>query len=752
MYYSEKWNDLEKEQFKECLRKKDFDSLKNFSCFSDFGCVRGVTAAELLKKIFFDIDEDDLDIQEKFYYLLDGLLDGISELYYLEEARDRKFNNVHQINQEILEYFNDVSSETADLVTEAWYLIDTIVKDNSYFDDCYNKLLELYAFYKKGKFIPREASTEFYNYLLNRQRNDFISETKADLIWRLCKMLPYTKRKENSIRISAKLKKIDEIFKNNRYQELGTTEQEIRNSIDNFSTYLSSLKEMRKEHIEITEEQCSLMNEKFLLGDLKLSDIKEICLGVSDKVANVILNKYTQIKLKYLSKISVADDELPKLELGYNYNNYKIVTVDGYYDNLIKIFSTIEEKDGQQLLQTAENYRYIFLLVFFINYFSEIDLKSVLCILKNYPRIVNGFGNYNEETKEVFGVPYDKLILLSEAYENSDDFTIMALGIDVVKKIVSGDVLTSKNPMAYTDVFLKMLKRNKTSIPPVSGEYENYYYESARDADCERLLIGKNCGASCIGIDGAGEDAFLSVLTGPSADVIIFRDKETNDFIARSLCFRAGNYVVLAPIYGKSAKAREFYNLDLLSSIANQMLSKAREAHDTLEYVFFTEGPVDLKAPLFKDDCLWKIFPHADIHLDKYLIGGKSDDVRLDSDKTVLSSYDTVREKVKSTDEISNEELNKLRVLKILFSDDKYLIAEKRKNFQAISKESFDDVYMGQDWYVALKDGKIVDKVVLPVGSERQEEELLKLSSYLTEINVLDDITSILMSEYTSRR
>ena len=57
-------------------------------------------------------------------------------------------------------------------------------------------------------------------------------------------------------------------------------------------------------------------------------------------------------------------------------------------------------------------------------------------------------------------------------------------------------------------------------------------------------------GCSCIGPGGAGDKAYYQALTGHNADVIIITDKNTNEFVAHSICFRKGNYVVLAPIQG----------------------------------------------------------------------------------------------------------------------------------------------------------------------------------------------------------
>lgn len=46
---------------------------------------------------------------------------------------------------------------------------------------------------------------------------------------------------------------------------------------------------------------------------------------------------------------------------------------------------------------------------------------------------------------------------------------------------------------------------------------------------------------------------------------------------------------------------------------------------------------------------------------------------------------------------------------------------------------------MGQDWYVAIKDGKIIEEVILPTGQESQTAELALLRKKLTILNMLEE-------------
>ena len=48
---------------------------------------------------------------------------------------------------------------------------------------------------------------------------------------------------------------------------------------------------------------------------------------------------------------------------------------------------------------------------------------------------------------------------------------------------------------------------------------------------------------------------------------------------------------------------------------------------------------------------------------------------------------------------------------------------------------------MGQDWYIAIKKGKIVEEEVLPTEQEAQIKEIATLKEQLTSLNMLEEIT-----------
>lgn len=758
--YVEKWNTLEKNEFLDCIKKRDFVSFQSLSCFMDFSSVRGLTARKLLEKILFDFDENNLDFQEKMYYLLDKIIDGLAQISYEKYRKFLKIRNVNEIDDIVLGCFQEAneeldSSRCFSLLRELTNnLVNDVAKDDSYFDECYRNILQLFGEYQEKGKVSKSLSIDFYNELLNRQRNYFISEEKFELISKLCNELPYSERKQKSRIVSAKLKKMNVLLKNNDYSKIGVSQDELRKSIENFAEYFSSLKDIKKEGLVITDKQVSLMNEKFLDGSLDISDIHDLCPGISVKSANIIYDKYNQVKLKYLSYVQVGEDDLPELDLGYNYNNYKIVSKDKYYDNLVKLFSNISEEDAEKILVSAESNIEIFLLVLFVDYFSTLDIKSVISILKNYSKVIDKLGVDGLDKNVFLGIPFEKLYFLSKAYESADDITIAVLGEEVVEKIVSSVGTTSKNPKDYVDIYLKMLCRGDNFIPVISGEYNNCYYESGCDSDVERLLIGKNCEYSCIGPGGAGDYTFLSCLTGCASDVILFKEKNNDDFAARCLIFRTGNYVVLAPIYGADGIENNFYNKELLLDISKKIFSAAELKNDNIEYVLlaYAENNLDEEFPLLVDAAIREEFPHADMYDKYFVIGNRNnkENVQLESSVPMLASYNRKYKSVKHGYDVTNSDYNRIRALDILMSQNTFDIEDLIKNFSFVDKNKFDDIYLGQDWYVALKDEKIAENIFLPTSRLAQEEEVLKLCKSLQNKNYSindDDIVNILITD-----
>ena len=431
------------------------------------------------------------------------------------------------------------------------------------------------------------------------------------------------------------------------------------------------------------------------------------------------------------------------LDLPYNYNNYKIGTQAQLNQNIISLLENMTETEALDIIESEPLQSGIKFLLPLFSYFEELDTKKMIALLGNYPRILKKMYKEKLIPIEIMteAMPqFASFLSILDAYTSVDDITIAAIGDDIVGLLSSSDKMTSRNPIDYLKTYEGMLQREYAYIPPVEGEYGKYYYESANDSDRERLLIGKYCDYSCIGPEGAGEIAYYSALNGHMADVIMIKEKETDSFKARSLCFRRGNYVVLAPIHTDRGLAKDLYKPEFLSAIATQMLTKAQESKDSLEHIFISPDMrlLDEFYPIIESKYLEEPFPHADLDIQAYLIGTrkKIEEVNIDPTVPMPVAYYTKREKVKAKEDISISELTRIKALDILLTEDEEEKENKSRFFEPVSKRKYDEIYKGQDWYIAISNGQIVEEVVLPTNHRKQKQEIKTLKTALKSLEV----------------
>lgn len=738
----------EKEIMVELIKNGRFKDIENLPCFSS-AKIKAKTAARLAEVLSYHFDEDDENNQERLYYRLDKIMDGVAKQRFIRDKRYFRFRSLNQINEYILKEF-----EKIDEYNQEYYLkkisniLSQKIRDKNYNDICLEKIKSLYVYYHSNGVLPRELTTTFYNQILNKQEETYIKKSKTGMIEKLTRKLPYTTKKENGRRVGAKLKKIDSLLANRNYQELGITETELKQLLENYDDDINKVRKIRKEHFCLTKEQLNRINEQFIIGRLTEDTLATILPDISDEVRTIILNKYTLIKTQFLNNVSVTEQELPKLDLGYHYNNFKIGTMRDTYENVINIITTISEEEAQDILFNKEIPKEILELLPLVGHIDGFNTEEMIVLLRNYPMVLNHMRKealtQNITLNSALSHFFD-FLTIAEAYDSADDITISTLGKNIIEQIRFSDKQTSKNPLDYLNVYEGMLTREYTFIPRVEGEFGEYHYESGNDADRERLLIGKKCNFSCIGPGGAGEKAYYQALTGHNADVIMITDKNTNEFVARSICFRKGNYVVLAPIQGIRGIEESLYQPKFVSGIAKQMIKQSLENKDTLEYVFLSPDGrfLDDYFPMIEDSYLIDPFPHADLDEIAYLIASTKDpeDVEIDSTIPMPIIYQTKREKVKGKAEASNESLTKIKALDIILTEEAIRKEEKARNFEPVNKEDYDDVYIGQDWYIAIKKGKIVEEIVLPTEQEAQVKEIATLKEYLNSLSMLEEMS-----------
>lgn len=725
--------------------------LEELKKYKDFAAVKikASTAKRLVDTLIYQFDEDDENTQERLYNQLDKIMDGVAKKRYVRDKRTLRFSSVNQINDYLLNEFSRIDEYNQDFYfKKIASIINQKIGDDTFYKNCLETIKYFFTHYYKSGRLPQEVTSSFYNQILNKQEDAYINKTKNTMIKRLRRILPFTLKKEHGRITGAKLRKIDEILESKDYQKLGITEERLRELIASYDEEINKVKKIRRENFYLTKEKLHEINEQFISGKLNEAALSQILPDVNQEVRTIILKKYTLIKAKFLDKITITKDELPPIALGYHYNNYKIGTMEDMYKNIINIVSTISEEEAEDIIFNKEIPKAILELLPLVDHVIGFNTEEMIEILRSYPMVLEHMRKekiIKEATGDKALANFFEFLKITEAYASTDDITMSILGKNIIERIRFSDKVTSKNPMDYLKVYESMLAREYTFIPRVEGEFKNYYYASAEDYDRERLLIGKNCNFSCIGPGGAGKEAYLQSLTGHNADVIMIKDKNTKEFVARSLCFRKGNYVVLAPIHGTVGIEESLYHPKLLAEIGKQMIKQSLENNDTLEYVFLSPDGrfLDDYFPLIEDSYLMDPFPHADLDESAYLITSTKDpeQVEIDSTITMPVMYKTKREKVKGKDEVDNESLTRIKALDVILTENQEDKEEKERNFELVNKDNYDDIYMGQDWYVAINDGQIVDCIILPTGQEEQTREISILKEQLNSLNMINGDT-----------
>lgn len=123
---------------------------------------------------------------------------------------------------------------------------------------------------------------------------------------------------------------------------------------------------------------------------------------------------------------------------------------------------------------------------------------------------------------------------------------------------------------------------------------------------------------------------------------------------------------------------------------------------------------------------------------ERLLIGTRKniEEVNIDPTVPMPVAYYTKREKVKDKEDISTSELTRIKALDILLTEDEEEKENKSRFFEPVSKRKYDEIYKGQDWYIAVSNGQIVEEVVLPTNHRKQKQEIKTLKTALKSLEV----------------
>ena len=101
------------------------------------------------------------------------------------------------------------------------------------------------------------------------------------------------------------------------------------------------------------------------------------------------------------------------------------------------------------------------------------------------------------------------------------------------------------------------------------------------------------------------------------------------------------------------------------------------------------------------------------------------------------------REKIKDKSQITTEEITRIKALDIYLTEAGEEKETKARNFEEVNIEKYDELYKGQDWYIAMTNGQIIEEIRLPIHQLAQEHEIHQLKNELAKIQMLTEDLNI---------
>ena len=735
---------------KDALRERDFEKLKTFPFFNKkFNSqVSGDDVTKLATILTMNILDDFENENRKYHLILDYIIDGIVNLKYRNAKESFEFSDIAILDSYVMGVFINVKKynnleELDNLAHKLFKFVNMNRTNKIYMSYDYLKarIQDLYSQFSENTWLSRNVTTVFYNEVLNKHRNCYLSNKKSKLIDDVKKKLELTKKKKNSIYTGRKLEIITELLVKKDYASLGINVEEIQKNLENVEFELQNNKNLVKLGIKVDKQALLTLRDLFLKnGRVEYEEIAQILNTDNIEAIQYVFRKYEQSKLQYITRVKLSGNQLEiddsvKSHIGFHHNYFNAVTKEQYIENIALLLFNIKEKDAKKIISHASLLHEIVDILPFANLLPELNMETIISLLANYDLIKNkmkmSLDEFLDDVNYSVLARFSDVVSLANGYGAINDFYKIILGNDVVDKIGIKDI------KEYFEFYKKMYFRTESQIPAINYEEGNMVFESGNFDSPERLLIGRKCNYICVDLNNiAGKQTFTECLVEPSGDAILIHNKENPEFFARVLIFRRGNVVQLSSIFDNNGKAIRLDD-STVNNIAYQILSQSAEANDNIDFIFVNACAINLntKFSKFEDERFVTKFPHADFEKSAYLVGNKNN-IKLESvlknidyDSPIIGAYKKQRKAI--TKNATDEELTRIKALKVIFENNGKL----SDDFEPFYRKLYKEVISGEDWYIALKENGEYETVLIPFDSRAsiEFESVSQLIGYNTE-------------------
>jgi len=385
-------------------------------------------------------------------------------------------------------------------------------------------------------------------------------------------------------------------------------------------------------------------------------------------------------------------------------------------------------------------------------------------------KIINDMGNISKYAKEFkFDIrDYGELMLVSEISKCADGQSLAILGRDIIEKLCKHKDYTDEDDeeivCASKELVCRMVRRDKSTVPYISGKYLNYNY-SMYDSQDESILVSGIDTDSCFRIFGNDND-FLHYCALDKNGFVIKITDEFGNFIGRASGFRNGNCVFinqLRTIYDEGGN--NYHGIydnetnDIIETfkracldIVNTSLNNDEEKIK-IEFIFVTQSyaldsyesnvPDDVSDeigcdPMDTDSYDWDDFFDSTDNLENDVDDGyfntdygdyplicmatSMDDISKikisDIEKgDVPALYERKRNKIIVTNTIGEDIIRKVNKIKAIKSYD-----DMEEKFEILDIAMGATVFVGDNWYIVLCGGKISDSCLLDFDDKAKIE------------------------------
>ncbi len=705
---------------------------------------------ELLQYFKTNINEEDLNLQQNYLKALDMVIDGIVDMRYMQGKQSFKFPDIVTLHDYLVKQFDEVlRSNDYGLLSKCAKELESFTGGTIPYEYLNEQVLKYFNEYINNNLVTLSTTSNFCNMVLNQHRNYFTGIERLKILANIEEKMKLTSKKTATILSGKKIKKINDYIMYGDYQKFGITKEQFIDDIRNVLNAVMNNSEIKKHGITMDSSQIGYISFCFINGSLDDALVNKI-LGIdNNEVSKFIVKKLEQIKYKYINNVNLTEEEsyISKQEKsklgGLNQTNYVIGDNERCMNNLSKMILNIDEKNIAKILDNKSSLGEIAFLLPFVDLIEELNTETFINMLSNYDRIKDKIGSTIDVSKDN-GVTMvlkhiNALVCLADAYGSIDDITKAALGKNVASAI------SVCNCDRYLDYYKKMLEKDSGNIPPIKLETDGYYLESGVYSDPERLLIGDKFSLnmkpgehSCIQLGSVTAD---EALLEKSGDVILIRDAQKN-LLSRILLFRRGNVIQMV------TNASDKYTIGLYESIAKQIMEQSINSNDNIDYVFVNNTSCYNASDfdVVSDSRFISEFPHADFSGKAILLSSKKkmqglQEERLDLDfkSNPAAIYEKSRKQVSYHP--SADEITRLRALRIKMESDLKLKETMARNFEPFYSDNYNNVFCGEDWYIAVKKDGTIEEFMMPTHDARTNIEIETIKNKLgISLNAAFDI------------